>query len=127
MARIEVKRFIQNLVENMKERDCPEDLGLIGKQTLQQIFIKFANWCVLNSSGSRQIPLMIRPSTGTELLAALQTRRNSEPAEAVISCEILYFPPTTGQVFTSLGCYAAYFGSWIMAKYTRVKPPKTNP
>jgi hypothetical protein len=77
----------------MKERDCPEDPGLIDKQTLQQIFIKFDNWCVLNSSGSRQIPVMIRPSTGTELLAPLQTRRNSGPAEAVISCEISCFPP----------------------------------
>jgi len=31
---------MQNLVENMKGRDCVEDPCLIGKHTLQQIFIK---------------------------------------------------------------------------------------
>jgi hypothetical protein len=63
---------MQNLVENMKERDCLDDLCLIGKQTLQQICIKCYKLCVLNSSESGQIPLMIRCSTDTELLAPLQ-------------------------------------------------------
>jgi hypothetical protein len=63
---------MQNLVENMKEKDCLEDLCLIGKQTLQQIFIKYDKLCLLNSSESGQIPLTIRCSTGTELLAPLQ-------------------------------------------------------
>jgi hypothetical protein len=58
--------------KKMKERDCLEDLCLIGKQILQQIFIKYDKWCVLNSSESEQIPLMIRCLTGTELLGPLQ-------------------------------------------------------
>lgn len=73
MARIGEKRFIQSLVENMKERDCLEDLCLIGKQTLQQILIKYDKWCVLNSSESGQIALTIRFLSGTELLAPLQS------------------------------------------------------
>jgi len=68
VARIGEKRFLQNLVENMKESDCLKDLCL----TLQLIFIKYEMWCVLNSSESGQIPLMIRCLTGTKLLTPLQ-------------------------------------------------------
>jgi len=65
---LERRDFYRILMENMKERVCLNDLCL----TLQLIFIKYDKWCVLNSSESGQIPLMIRCSNGTELLTPLK-------------------------------------------------------